>query len=414
MSPIDTMRSVASRAHVVTCLRWPTLLAIALCRRFRRDSSQPVRSILLVRLDGLGDCVLTLPLVEALGQCLPQARLTVVTTPSAAPLFAAFSCVHETVAMPLPFSPRVPKYLRSLAAVLLVFLRRLRRERFDAVLMPRWDADIYHATLLCTLTRAGIMVGYSDHTSDDKLALNRGFDAAWTTVLPPGPLRHEVLRNLEAARALGCETPEASLHLPVRETLRERARAWMGNSSRGFLGVGLSSAEAKKRWPAAHYSAALRALHQETGLTPLLFADDDSAAAAAAIQQAVPGARLAQAMPLMQVAAMLAECRVFLGNDSGLGHMAAAVGCPTVTIFSQAADSVGEHLSRHSTSPQRFRPFGPRTAFLQPDTGRPGCHGGCRALEAHCIADVPPERAVAAVLTLLRSSTSYHDAEPAR
>ena len=119
------------------------------------------------------------------------------------------------------------------------------------------------------------------------------------------------------------------------------------------------------------------------------------------LQATLPGSRLAQQLPLMQAAGLLMECDVFIGTDSGLGHMAAAVGCPTVTLFAQAADCRTDD-GRHSNSPRRFRPLGPRTAILQPEHARPGCEDGCSRLEPHCILDIPAEQAAVAALALLQ------------
>jgi ADP-heptose:LPS heptosyltransferase len=398
----STVRGVAAAAHVQLCLRLPTLLAIVACRPLRLARAADVRSILLVRLDGLGDCVLTLPLVDALRACFPAARLTVLTTPMAAPIFASLAAVDDVLAMRPALSARMPKYLRGLVGAVLAWWQHLRGSRFDVVIMPRWDADIYHATLLCALSRAAVSVGYTDNTSPDKLTLNHGFERAWTHCLPAGPLQHETLRALDAARPLGCSGGDPVPHLPVDAAQREMALAWLGDTEGlRVIGLGLSSAETKKRWTADLFRATMQALEQQTPVLPIIFADSATAAMAQELHAALPGSRLAQQLPLMQVAALLAECDVFIGTDSGLGHMAAAVGCPTVSLFAQAADCRTED-GRHTNSPERFRPFGTRTAILRPEQARPGCEEGCSHTEPHCILDISPEQAAAAAFGFLQ------------
>ncbi len=402
------VRDLVSAAHVQLCLRWPTLLAIAVSRPLRRAPAAQARSILLVRLDGLGDCVLTLPLVDALRGCFPAARLTVLTTSMAAPIFASLGSVDEVLAVSPVLSPRVPKYLRGLLGAFRAWWQHLHGRRFDAVVLPRWDADIYHATLLCALSRAPVSVGYADDTSPDKLALNRGFERGWTHALPAGPLQHEVLRALDAARPLGCVGGDPVPHLPVDTEQRVTARAWLGDThGLRVVGLGLSSAETKKRWNADLFRATVQALGRELPVLPVIFADGATAAMARELHAVLPGSRLAQQLPLMQVAALLAECNVFIGTDSGLGHMAAAVGCPTVTLFAQAADCRTED-GRHTNSPERFRPFGARTAILQPRYARPGCEEGCSRVEPHCILDISPEQVAAAASAVLLQS---HDSQ---
>ena len=290
------VHDLVSFAHVQLCLRWPTLLAIALCRPLRRAPAGDVRSILLVRLDGLGDCVLTLPLVDALRRCFPAARLTVLSTPMAAPIFASLESIDEVRTVRPALSPRMPKYLRGLLGAMRGWWQHLRGSRFDAVVMPRWDADIYHATLLCALSRAPLAVGYADNTSPDKLASNRGFQREWTYCLPAGPLQHEAVRALDAARPLGCAGGDPVPHLPVAAEQLEAARAWLGGrAGLCVVGLGLSSAETKKRCTAEHFRATVQALERLLPVLPVIFADGETAAMARELHAALPGSRLGPA-----------------------------------------------------------------------------------------------------------------------
>ena len=352
---------------------------------------------------GLGSaCAALPPLIDALRQCFPAARLTMLTTPMAAPVFASLASVDEVRTMRPALSPRMPKYLRGLVGAVRAWWQHLRGRCFDVAVMPRWDADIYHATLLCALSRAAITVGYADSTSPDKLSWIGGLEREWLHCRSAGPLHLEPLRALDTARPLGCAGGDPVPHLPVDEALRKAAHAWLGEHwGRRVVSLGLSSAETKKRWTADLFRATVSALDRQMPVLPVIFADGATAAMARDLHASLPGSLLAQQLPLMQVAALLAECDIFIGTDSGLGHMAAAVGCPTVTLFAQAADCRTED-GRHTNSPDRFRPFGSHTAILQPAHARPGCEEGCSRTEPHCILDIEPEQAASAALALLR------------
>ncbi len=399
------VRSLIATAHVRLCLRWPTLLAGAAVHGVCRTPHGSIQSILLVRLDGLGDCILTLPLIESLHRCFPAARLTVLTTPLAAPLFLTLAVVDEVVAVSTGLPPHWPKYLRGLAGAIRAAWH-LHGRRFDVALLPRWDADIYHGTLLCALSRAPIRIGYADGTTSYKLRTCRGFERAWTTVLPPGPLQHEARRALETAAALGCEAHDPQPHLSLLACQREAARTWIATALPGLAGdctriaIGLPAAEAKKRWPADLYLEALQQIAQHTPVAFVLFADGDTADVARVLQAALPVSCVAQQLPLLLAAAILAECAVFMGADSGLGHLAAAVGRPTVSLFAQAADC-DDHTGWHSNSPERFRPLSPDGIVLQPKHARPGCGNGCCHTGPHCILDIAPQQAARAVASLL-------------
>ena len=102
-------------------------------------------------------------------------------------------------------------------------------------------------------------------------------------------------------------------------------------------------------------------------------------------------------VPLRAVCAVLERCDLFVGNDSGTAHLAAAMDCPTVVVSRHPAD--GDQ--NHANSPARF---GPRCALfrvVQPLTGDGMCVESCRSAEAHCIKQVTAERVAAAALELL-------------
>ena len=409
MARSSRVRRVLGAWHVRLCLRWPTLVAVAAIRALRQTPRADVQSILVVRPDGLGDCILTLPLLDSLRHCFSSARITVLTTPMAAPLFAASPAVDRVVTLCPASSPRWPKYLRGLLGAVRAWVCHLRGHRFDVAILPRWDADIYHGTLLCVLSGAPVRTGHADDTSAYKMSVCGGFQRAWTVAPRPGPSRHEALRALESAAGLGCNPGDPVPHVFLSEADRRSARAWLQTalhptaSARTLIAVGLPAAEAKKRWTAALYILALREITSRRSVVFVLFSDRETAGVACAVHDALPASCIAHQLPLMMAAAILGECELFIGADSGLGHLAAAVGCTTVTLFAQAATAT-DHTGWHGNSPERFRPLSARGIVLQPEHTRPGCEDGCRAAVPHCILDIPPERVAEAVTSLLTTS----------
>jgi heptosyltransferase-3 len=117
-----------------------------------------------------------------------------------------------------------------------------------------------------------------------------------------------------------------------------------------------------KIWPADRFVALYQALAATLpGARPAIFAGPGEAerAAAAPVLAALPNAiDLAGRLTLPQAAACLARCTLFIGNDSGLMHLAAATGTPTLGLFGP-------------TPADEYAPAGPRTAFAEAD-GPPG------------------------------------------
>src|ERR1700712_5138052 len=98
------IRSLLSAAQLRLCLQIPTLAASYLSHALRRKRrSEVVKAILVIRMDGLGDCVLTLPLISQLRLCFPSAVIAVVTRTVTADVFRSCPDVDEVLSFnPVP------------------------------------------------------------------------------------------------------------------------------------------------------------------------------------------------------------------------------------------------------------------------------------------------------------------------
>lgn len=396
--PYQRSRHLLQSLQILVALRAPTLLAAWLVRHASPNAPREIRSILVVRMDGIGDAALTLPLIERLHLCLPKARLTVLTRDELADVFRMSPAVDEVLALPrIQHRARLQLIAAAFAALHFAW-RHLRGRSFDAALCPRWDVDVTMATLLALLSRAPIRIGYEDAASAERLRLNRGFHRAFTHVLPAGPLQHEALRAAALAVPLGCSGEVAPPRIIPSDAPPEAIRELRSfHPAMPLLVIALPAGSPHRRWPASHWIATLHALRVDSPVAVALIADSATEETAAAIVAALPDVVRLPAISLPQVAATLATCHVFLGGDSGIGHIAAAVGCSIVTLspHPQNADPA------HTNSPKRFSPFTPLAIVLQPALARPGCENGCNATEPHCILDITPLQASVAIMTLL-------------
>lgn len=96
---------------------------------------------------------------------------------------------------------------------------------------------------------------------------------------------------------------------------------------------------------------------------------------------------------LRESAAVLSLCNLYLGGDTGLMHIAAAVGISGVAIFCypKSADDI------YAINPVRFGPYSKRFRVLQPRTGEVGCENGCVKDYPHCILRIGVDEVVQAV-----------------
>jgi len=113
-----------------------------------------------------------------------------------------------------------------------------------------------------------------------------------------------------------------------------RASGCFDKGTQRWLAVAPGAKHAAKQWPAERFAAVARAHVARTGCGVMVMGGPDEHAAMKTVCEGVPGARAWPVdRPLDEVAAALARCDLLLGNDSGLVHLAEAVGTPAVAVF---------------------------------------------------------------------------------
>jgi heptosyltransferase-3 len=248
--------------------------------------------ILFVTSNRLGDAVLSTGLLDYLIRAHPEARVTVACGPVAEGVFA-----------------RMPNRERTIV---------LDKRRYSLHWLPLW------ASAATTLW--------------DLVVDIRGSALAW--VVPTR--RRAVMRRrpghkiAQLAAVLDLDPPP----LPVAWTAAEdrtKAAALLP-TTRPIVGLGPTANWAPKIWPVERFAALLHALQAGPlpGALPAVFAGpgEEERALAAPLLASLPGAiDLVGRLSLPEVAACLARCAIFVGNDSGLMHLAASAGTPTLGLF---------------------------------------------------------------------------------
>jgi ADP-heptose:LPS heptosyltransferase len=271
--------------------------------------------LLFVTLSNIGDVVLTTPALVALHQTWPDAVIDIVADRRS-----------SDVLKHCPFLGQL--FHRDKDAGLKTdwcLLKQLRTERYCVVVDLRTD-------VLPWLLRA------------------RRRSVKWRA---PKTLGHAVERHFAALQPI----------LPKRQTIPDpevwtnpAAEDWAHQQLQPFsgriLGLAPGANWAPKCWPLARY------IELAQGLTPdfdamLIFGSPSEVEAAQTIASTVslPTLNLAGKTTLLQAAAALQYCQAFVGNDSGLGHLAAACRVPTMSVFGPG-------------HPARYRPWGSLAAIV--------------------------------------------------
>lgn len=280
----------------------------------------PMR-ILLIKTSSLGDVVHNLPVVTDLRREHPEASIDWVVEES----FADVVRLHPGVRRVIPVALR--RWRKSLLTPatwneMRAFRTALQAENYDLAI----DTQGLLKSALITRMARGKHCGYDASSAREPVAAHF-YDAAFEV---PKHL-HAVARNRRlAALAAGYVAPAA----PDYGIATAPARCVPSGTFRGTEAILLTATSRDdKLWPEERWIAAGRALH-ERGLTCLLPAGSATERERATrIAQAIPGAVALPPLSLPELAAQLVAARIVIGVDTGLVHLAAALGRPTLALF---------------------------------------------------------------------------------
>ncbi len=335
---------------------------------------EAARRILVRAPTWLGDAVLSLPVLDGLRRTFPDAEIVVSAKPGVAGLFELVPGVTSVIA-------DAGRGMAGLAAT----ARRLRGASCDlAVLLP----NAFGAAVLARLAGIPHRVGYA-----------RDGRAPLLTAAVPVPAGaagwHQVEYYRALLGALAWDEGERQPALVVPQEVSAAADDLLAKvlpaaSGRPLLAVASGAAYGSaKRWGADRFAAAASAIAAETGGLILVLGSAAERDEAEAVAGAARGAaaNLAGRTTLPVLAALLARARLLLSNDSGVMHVAAAVGTSVVCVFGP-------------TEPMATGPLG-RAGIVRHHVPCSPCRYRLCPIDHPCMEEVTPERVVAAARTLL-------------
>jgi heptosyltransferase II len=326
--------------------------------------------ILIVPYMWIGDFVRCHSVVRLLNARFPDRPVDMLTTAMVAPLLDYMPGVRNGIVFDLPRKRLALSAHRALAA-------RLRTEGYgDALIMPRTWKSALAPALAGIPVRTGFVgemrFGLINDLRPGEKALPRMVDRCAALALP----KHAVLP---------ADWPHPQLVVPREEVSRWRERMAL-TEPRPVAVVAPGAVGPSKRWPA--YAELARQLGEQ-GFSVWVIGGPQEKALAAEIGAPSPSrCRDLTGPDLRNAILALAAADVAISNDSGLLHVAAALGTPSIGIFGP-------------TSPWHWAPLNPLAAVIEPTTAVPcrPCHKPtCRFGHHRCMRDIPAAQVAAAVL----------------
>jgi heptosyltransferase-2 len=332
-------------------------------------------NILLVRFSAMGDILLMTPLLRALRQRHPQARITVLTKTVFAPLLERNPRVTEVIG----WAPGAS--LREIGAAL---GRRGFTHRLDLHGSPRSRVLRWYA--------GGPWTGYPKHRAARTMLIKtrRNFYRDRRPVAE---------RYFDAARGLDVQPDAGPLEIFLAAPTLAAAGEFLARNGLGvarqLIALAPGAAHFTKRWPPHHWKALVRLLiasgndvvlvggPADRELCVAAAADSGERAVSAAGQFNIPG-----------TAALLKRARALVSGDTGVMHLATAVGTPVVALFGPTVEAFG------------FFPYHAKSAVLQRELPCRPCssHGtaACPLKHHRCLQDLQPDQVLEALRKLPR------------
>ena len=274
-------------------------------------------------LPGIGDMIWHLPHIRGIAAHVGE-PVTLITKPRSAAdqIFSAERTVRDVFWLDRNPEGRLGKHDGGRGFLRVV--HALRARRFDAVYM------LHHSrTIALTMMLAGIPARYGYGYGIQRWFLTR------PPILPNDVLRQHPFEQATAwLRAAGIPMEQAEPVLPVTQDAKGSVRARL-HQGKPRIAIGIGSSEPYKQWGAVRFAALARALAARSTAELIVVGGRAEAGLAAEIQSLARPAEIITAIgwDLAEIAALFSLSDCYIGNDTGVMNMAAAVGIPTYCLF---------------------------------------------------------------------------------
>jgi heptosyltransferase-2 len=292
-------------------------------RGHKKLPTEGIEQVLVRGTNWIGDVVMTLPACAAIRKTWPKARISVLAKPWVAEVYRLSPDVDEVVLFEEPGRHAgIPGKLRLAG--------ELRGRLFDCAILLQ---NAVEAAIVARLAGIPLRAGYNSDGRGLLLTHSVRRTKAIRQV-------HQIDYYLEMVRVLGCTPAGRDVRLRITADHTEAAQRLLkaARIAEGSAVIGLAPGAAygpAKKWFPERFAAVADRLIETTGAQVILFgsAGDRESTAAVMREARHPLVDIAGRTDLKEAIALISGCGLFLSNDSGLMHVAGALGVPTVAIF---------------------------------------------------------------------------------
>jgi heptosyltransferase-2 len=311
--------------------------------------TENIRRLLIRSTNWIGDAVMTTPAVRSIRESFPRTHISILAKPWVAPVFENSTHVDAVL-----IYDGAGRHGGNWGKVRLA--KDLRKYRFDAAILLQ---NAFEAALITFLAGIPIRIGYD--TDARSLLLTHAVSCR-----PEIKKIHQTRYYLNILRSTGLKDGDQDLHLALSSRQRAQAEDVLArhgvSKSEGLVGINPSAAFGPaKQWSPDRFARLADKIHEFSGRRIIIFGGPDD------VQLGRRIARMMKYRPLDlsgrtdlgEAMALIDRCSLFITNDSGLMHVAAALDAPLVAIFGSTNPTATGPLSSQSRVVQADLPCSP-------------------------------------------------------
>jgi lipopolysaccharide heptosyltransferase II len=341
------------------------------------------KRIIIVRMDRIGDVVLSTPVIKAVRDAYPDSHIAVLVRPYAKDVVDGNPYIDEVITYDK--SGKEKGLLGNLR-----FIANLRNKKFDLAIILHPKNSSHMIAYL-----AGI---------PERLGYDKKSGIFLTKRIPHTKqlgLKHEIDYTLSLLRYIGIESSDRSLHMPVNRSSEEKIKEIFKNNGISqndtIITVHPAASCRSRRWASERFAKVSDFLAEKYGARIVMISGpgEDKAMGDKVAELMKSGClNLSGKTRVSDLASILRRSKLLISNDSGPVHISCAVGTPVISIFSRKDRGI---------SPERWGPLGKKDITLHKDVGCEACLAHNCKLEFKCLDAISVEDVLSAADKILKN-----------
>ena len=374
---------------------------------YHKQTSEP-KNILLIKLDEIGDSIMASSSIRNVRKTYPNAEITILCQPLTKQLYTKCPYINRIIC----YNKKafIGKSIKEACDITFnIVSQKLLRYKFDTVIILRHQKDCIPEALMAFFTGAVRRYGFDFNSERYCLPIEPLYDALSNVLLSkvfivPPEIIHEADKQIYLMKRLHMfHSGELELFYSTDDNIR--AKQWLAtlpdNSQK--IVIGISAGVNRKKWPVKRYLTVCKELLKKYNVSFVILGSDREKDDAKFLEDNLPKEKILNLCcktTLSETAAVISNVDFYIGNDTGLLHMASAAKIPVVGLY---VESHRQDKFPSACAVKLFAPYKTKAVIVRPKKPTGECDsqyfiwGGCKHFkEPHCILAITVKKVIKA------------------